>query len=91
MRFSDVSSIIRRFRSYRHLEGIKPNPNPNPKTKLLEPDKYHFPNGLVARASRHFIYSIIDSREQGLATLRTVVLFYTVFTGYASGLELTPC
>ena len=34
----------------------------------------------------------IDSREQGLATLTcTVVLFYTVFTGYASGLELTPC
>ena len=33
----------------------------------------------------------IDSREQGLATLLYCVLFYTVFTGYASGLELTPC
>ena len=47
MRFFDVSSIIRRFRSYPHLEGIKsnPNPNPNPKIKLLQPANYHFPNG----------------------------------------------
>ena len=39
---------------------------------------------------------IIDSREQGWATqsappVLVVVLFYTVFTGCASGLELTPC
>ena len=36
----------------------------------------------------------IDSREQGLATQsRPLVLlyYYTLFTGYAFGLEFTPC
>ncbi len=49
--FFDVSSTIRRSRSYRHLEGIKPKPKPNTNTKLLEPAKYHFPNGECLGAS----------------------------------------
>ena len=44
--FFDISFTLRCSRSYRHLEGIKPNPNPNPNPniKLLEPAKYHFSN-----------------------------------------------
>ena len=43
----DVIHTFATIRSYRHLEGIKPNPNPNPnpKIKLLQPANYHFPNG----------------------------------------------